>query len=46
MNNREERYKKFEKILKEKLMKEFSTKEKLNKKYLKRILNNLDFKKI
>lgn len=46
MNNRKERYKKFEKILKEKLMKEFSTKEKLNKKYLKRILNNLDFKKI
>lgn len=44
--NREERYKKFEKILKEKVMKEFSTKEKLNKEDLKRILNNLDLKKI
>ncbi|VTX62540.1 Uncharacterised protein [Fusobacterium periodonticum] len=44
--NREERYKKFEKILKEKVMKEFNTKEKLNKEDLKRILNNLDLKKI
>jgi hypothetical protein len=30
------------KSLKEKLMKEFSTKEKLNREDLKRILNNLD----
>lgn len=44
--NREERYKKFEKILREKLMKEFSTKEELNKEDLKKILNNLDLKKI
>lgn len=34
--------KKIKKILKEKLMKEFSIKEKLNKEDLKRILNNLD----
>ena len=37
----QERYKKFEKILKENLMKEFSAKEKLTKDDLKRILNNL-----
>ena len=44
--NREERYKKFEKILKENLMKELSLNEELNKEDLKRILNNLDLKKI
>ena len=43
---REERYKKFEKALKEKLMKELSIKDELNKEDLKRILNNLDLKKI
>ena len=44
--NREERYQKFEKILKEKLMRELSTKDELNKEDLKKILNNLDLKKI
>ena len=43
---REERYQKFEKVLKEKLMEEFSIKDKLSKEDLKRILNNLDLKKI
>ncbi|WP_339055538.1 hypothetical protein KSU07_11175 [Fusobacterium animalis] len=43
---REERYQKFEKALKEKLMKELSIKDELNKEDLKRILNNLDLKKI
>ena len=43
---RETRYQKFEKELKEKLMKELSLKDELNKEDLKRILNNLDFKKI
>ena len=43
---REERYQKFEKTLKEKLMKELSIKDELNKEDLKRILNNLDLKKI
>ena len=43
---REERYQKFEKALKEKLMEEFSIKDELNKEDLKRILNNLDLKKI
>ena len=37
---------KFEKALKEKLMKELSIKDELNKEDLKRILNNLDLKKI
>ena len=44
--NREKRYQKFEKALKEKLMIEFSIKDELNKEDLKRILNNLDLKKI
>ena len=44
--NREKRYQKFEKALKEKLMKELSLKDELNKEDLKRILNNLDLKKI
>lgn len=44
--NREKRYQRFEKILKENLMKELSLNEELNKEDLKRILNNLDFKKI
>ena len=44
--NREKRYQKFEKELKEKLMKELSLKDELNKEDLKRILNNLDLKKI
>ena len=44
--NREKRYQKFEKALKEKLMIEFSMKDELNKEDLKRILNNLDLKKI
>ena len=43
---RETRYQKFEKELKEKLMKELSLKDELNKEDLKRILNNLDLKKI
>lgn len=43
---REERYQKFEKALKEKLMEEFSIKDELSKEDLKRILNNLDLKKI
>ena len=43
---REIRYQKFEKELKEKLMKELSLKDELNKEDLKRILNNLDLKKI
>ena len=43
---REIRYQKFEKVLKEKLMKELSLKDELNKEDLKRILNNLDLKKI
>ena len=43
---RETRYQKFEKVLKEKLMKELSLKDELNKEDLKRILNNLDLKKI
>ena len=43
---REERYQKFEKALKEKLMKELSIKDELSKEDLKRILNNLDLKKI
>ena len=43
---REERYQKFEKTLKEKLMKELSIKDELSKEDLKRILNNLDLKKI
>lgn len=43
---REERYQKFEKVLKEKLMKELSVKDELSKEDLKRILNNLDLKKI
>lgn len=43
---REKRYQKFEKALKEKLMKELSIKDELNKEDLKRILNNLDLKKI
>lgn len=42
---REERYQKFEKALKEKLMEEFSIKDELSKEDLKRILNNLDLKK-
>lgn len=42
---REIRYQKFEKELKEKLMKELSLKDELNKEDLKRILNNLDLKK-
>ena len=37
---------KFEKELKEKLMKELSLKDELSKEDLKRILNNLDLKKI
>ena len=44
--NREKRYQRFEKILKENLMKELSLNEELNKEDLKRILNNLDLKKI
>lgn len=44
--NREKRYQKFEKELKEKLMKELSLKDELNKEDLKRILNNLNLKKI
>ena len=43
---RETRYQKFEKELKEKLMKELSLKDELNKEDLRRILNNLDLKKI
>ena len=43
---REERYQKFEKELKEKLMKELSIKDELSKEDLKKILNNLDLKKI
>ena len=43
---REIRYQKFEKILKENLMKELSLKDELNKEDLKRILNNLELKKI
>ena len=43
---RETRYQKFEKELKEKLMKELSLKDELDKEDLKRILNNLDLKKI
>ena len=43
---REERYQKFEKALKEKLMEEFSIKDELSKDDLKRLLNNLDLKKI
>ena len=43
---REIRYQKFEKELKEKLMNELSLKDELNKEDLKRILNNLDLKKI
>ena len=43
---RETRYQKFEKELKEKLMKELSLKDELNKEDLKRVLNNLDLKKI
>ena len=43
---REERYQKFEKALKEKLMKELSIKDELSKEDLKIILNNLDLKKI
>ena len=43
---REIRYQKFEKELKEKLMKELSLKDELDKEDLKRILNNLDLKKI
>ena len=43
---REIRYQKFEKELKEKLMKELSLKDELNKEDLRRILNNLDLKKI
>ena len=43
---REIRYQKFEKELKEKLMKELSLNEELNKEDLKRILNNLNLKKI
>lgn len=43
---REIRYQKFEKVLKEKLMKELSLKDELNKEDLKRILNNLNLKKI
>ena len=43
---REIRYQKFEKELKEKLMKELSLKDELNKEDLKRILNNLELKKI
>ena len=43
---REEKYQKFEKALKEKLMKELSIKDELSKEDLKRILNNLDLKKI
>ena len=39
---REERYQKFEKELKEKLMKELSIKDELSKEDLKKILNNLD----
>lgn len=42
---RETRYQKFEKELKEKLMKELSLKDELNKEDLRRILNNLDLKK-
>ena len=42
---REIRYQKFEKELKEKLMKELSLKDELNKEDLRRILNNLDLKK-
>lgn len=44
--NREKRYQRFEKILKENLMKELSFKDELNKEDLKRILNNLELKKI
>ena len=44
--NREKRYQRFEKILKENLMKELSLNEELNKEDLKRILNNLNLKKI
>lgn len=43
---REERYQKFEKVLKEKLMKELSVNDELSKEDLKRILNSLDLKKI
>ena len=43
---REIRYQKFEKELKQKLMNELSLKDELNKEDLKRILNNLDLKKI
>jgi len=43
---REIRYQKFERELKEKLMKELSLKDELNKEDLKRVLNNLDLKKI